>query len=96
MVPTLFYAACVVLAAAGLWWHKPLVAVILPVLYAAALIFAAVGTMRGNDVRVSALVPLTVATMHAGYGFGLAYGIWARFFYSAAWDDHGKMAAISR
>jgi glycosyltransferase involved in cell wall biosynthesis len=96
MVPTLFYAACVVFATTGLWWHRPLVAVILPVSYASALIVAAVGTIRDNDVRVSALVPLTVAAMHAGYGFGLAYGIWARIFYSGAWAAHGKMAAISR
>jgi len=96
MAPTLFFAACVLFAMAGLWWHKPLLTIILPVSYAAALILAGAGTVRGNNLRVSSYVPVTIATMHAGYALGFAYGIWARFFNSGAWDTRGKMAAISR
>ena len=40
MAPTLFYAACVLLALAALWWREPLLAVALPVAYAAALLLA--------------------------------------------------------
>ena len=96
LAPTLFYVTCVVLAAAGLWLREPLLAVILPVLYAAALILAGAASWRQNTLRIAAYVPLAIATMHAGYAWGLAYGIWARFFDSGAWHSHGKMAEISR
>jgi len=96
MAPTLFFAACVIFAMAGLWWHKPLLTIVLPAFYTTALILAGAATVRGNDLRVSSYVPLTIATMHTGYALGFAYGIWARFFNSRAWDSHGKMATISR
>jgi succinoglycan biosynthesis protein ExoA len=96
MAPTLFYAACVVLALAGLWWREPLIAVGLPVLYAIALLLAGVHSVRRNDRRVSSCVPVAIATVHAGYALGLGYGLWARVFRAGAWDAQGKMAAISR
>jgi succinoglycan biosynthesis protein ExoA len=96
MAPTLFYAACVVLALAGLWWREPLIAVILPTGYAIALLLAGADSVRGNDLRVSLWVPVAIATMHAGYALGLGYGLWARLFRAGAWDAQGKMAAISR
>lgn len=96
MAPTLLYAACVVLALAGLWWREPLLALALPIAYAAGLALAGAATVLANDLRVSLCVPVAIATMHAGYALGLGYGIWARFFHSGAWDSQGKMAAISR
>ena len=96
LAPTLFYAASVALALAGWWWRQPLLATILPGSYAIALLLAGAATVRRNDLRVSSWVPVTIATMHAGYALGLGYGIWARFFHSDAWDAQGKMAAISR
>jgi succinoglycan biosynthesis protein ExoA len=96
MAPTLFYAACVILALAGLWWRRPFLALALPASYAAALIAAGAATARSHDIRVSSCLPVTIAAMHAGYAFGLAYGMWARIFHSAAWDSQGKMAALSR
>src|SRR5262249_24092184 len=41
VVPTLFYAACALLALMALWWRHPLVAGILPGLYLAALLTVA-------------------------------------------------------
>ena len=96
IAPTLFYAACVLLAIAGLWWRQPLLAVALPVTYASALLLAGAAIVPGNGARVSACLPLAVATMHAGYAWGLAYGMWARLFHPDAWDAQGRMAAISR
>jgi succinoglycan biosynthesis protein ExoA len=96
MAPTLFYVACLVLALAGVWWRLPLLGLALPVLYATALVLAGAATARRNDLRVAAWVPAAIATMHAGYAWGVGYGIWARFFHSDAWDAQGKMAAISR
>jgi hypothetical protein len=96
MAPTLFYVVCGLLALAGLWLREPLLAVVLPVTYALALLLAAAAIAPRNGVRVSACVPVAIATMHAGYGWGLAYGMWARIFHADAWDTQGKMAAISR
>jgi GT2 family glycosyltransferase len=96
MAPTLFYAACVVLGFAGWWWREPALAVILPLSYATALLVAGAATVRGSDLRVSTYVPITIATMHAGYALGLAYGILMRFFRADAWNTQGKMATISR
>jgi succinoglycan biosynthesis protein ExoA len=95
--PTLFYAACVLLGLAGWWWDEPALTMILPVPYVTALFLAGVATaVRGNDLRVSSCVPVSIATMHAGYALGLAYGLLMRFFRANAWDTQGKMAAISR
>lgn len=96
IAPTLFYAVCVVFALMGLWWREPLIAVSLPAAYAAALLFAGAITVAENGPCVSACVPIAIATMHAGYAWGLGYGIWARVFQSGAWDTQGKMAVISR
>lgn len=96
MAPTLFYAACVLFGLAGWWWREPALAVILPASYAAALLLASAATVRGNNLRVSSCVPVTIATMHAGYALGLAYGVLMRFFRADAWDTQGKMATISR
>jgi hypothetical protein len=96
MVPTLFYAACLVLAVAGWWRGAPLVAVALPLVYAGALLLAAAALVPRSGLRVAALVPVAIATMHAGYAWGLGYGMWARIFHVRAWDSAGKMTAISR
>lgn len=96
LAPTLFYATCVLLALVGWWWRQPLLAVILPVSYAAALLAAGASTLRRNDLRVSAWVPVAIATMHAGYAWGVAYGMWAKVFRTDAWDTHGDMAVLSR
>jgi succinoglycan biosynthesis protein ExoA len=96
VAPTLFYAACVLLAVAGLWWRQPLVAVALPLTYLSALLLAGAALIPRHGVRVAGCVPLAIATMHAGYAWGLGYGMWARLFHAGAWDTQGKMAAISR
>lgn len=96
LAPVLFFGLCALLAAAGLLFRSGTVALALPSAYAAALILGAAGTIRHSGWRVSACVPLAIATMHAGYALGTASGLWARFFRPGAWDARGKMAAISR
>jgi succinoglycan biosynthesis protein ExoA len=96
MVPTLLHGAFLLLALAGLWWRQPVLAVILPMSYAGALLLASTALIPANGARVSAGVPVAIATMHAGYGWGLAYGMWARLFRPGAWDAQGRMAALSR
>jgi hypothetical protein len=96
LAPTLFYAACLGMALIGWWRHQPLLGMMLPAVYAGALLFAAAAIARRDDFRVSASVPVAIAAMHAGYALGLAYGLWARLFRADAWSTEGKMAAISR
>jgi GT2 family glycosyltransferase len=96
IAPTLFYLACVLLVAIGLWSRELSIAVMLPAIYTGALVLAGIGMVRSKGIRVAALVPLAIATMHAGYAWGLAYGMWARLFHASAWDSQGRMAAISR
>jgi glycosyltransferase involved in cell wall biosynthesis len=96
LAPTLFYAVCAVLALGGLWWRQPVIAVGLPVSYLAALLAIGCASVRKHGVRVAARVPSAIATMHAGYGWGIAYGLWARLFRPTAWDIEGQMATISR
>jgi glycosyltransferase involved in cell wall biosynthesis len=96
LAPTLFYLACVTLAVVGLRAGQPLLAVILPGAYAAGLLFAGVATIPSSGIWVSLRVPLAIATLHAGYAWGLAYGLWARCFHADAWSTQGKMSALSR
>jgi succinoglycan biosynthesis protein ExoA len=96
MAPTLFYLVCTILALAGAWWRQPVVALILPATYFGALLLAAIAIGPRLGPRVSACLPIAIATMHAGYAWGLGYGLWARLFHARAWDTAGKMSAISR
>jgi glycosyltransferase involved in cell wall biosynthesis len=96
MAPTLFHAACVLLTIVALWLRLPVVAIVLPAAYAAALVAAAGLSIPRLGVRVSALLPIAIATMHAGYAWGLAYGLWAKAFNGRAWDTKGRMATLSR
>jgi glycosyltransferase involved in cell wall biosynthesis len=96
LAPTAFYAAAIGAGLAALWLGQPLLAVVLPGVYAAALIAAGLATVPKAGLLVGACVPPAIATMHAGYGWGLAYGLWARVFRPGAWDHQGRMAALTR
>jgi len=96
MAPTLFYAACIVLAVVGAWSREPAVAFGLPGAYAIALLIAAATSIPAHGVRVSACVPFAIATLQAGYAWGLGYGLWSRLFRADPWNVGGKMTALSR
>ena len=96
IVPTLFFGACAVLALLGVWWRQPVVGVMLPAAYSAALIAVGVQTSARHPVSVALRVPVAMATMHLGYGIGMGYGVWARMFHTSAWEPGGRMAVISR
>jgi len=96
MAPALFYLACVLFAILAAWLKLPLLAGVFPLVYAIALLGVGAGAIRGHGIRVAARVPLAIATMHAAYGFGLAYGLWARVFRPDAWNAESQMAALSR
>jgi glycosyltransferase involved in cell wall biosynthesis len=96
VAPILFYSCCAVLGLAAAWWRMPFLGIALPAAYVASLSIPAASTLRRDGVRVALLVPLAIATMHAGYGLGMSYGFWARIFQPRAWEPKGSMATISR
>lgn len=96
LAPSLFIVACVGLGVAGVIAGDALTALVLPAIYSAALLAAAVHSVRVHGWAVAVRLPAAIATMHAGYGLGMAYGLWARIFRSNAWDVHGVMAESSR
>ena len=96
IVPTLFYVAVVAMGVFGLSLGRPTVGAVLPAVYAISLVGAAVATAPRVGARVASRVPFAIAIMHAGYAWGLAYGMWARVFRAGAWEAQGRMAALSR
>jgi succinoglycan biosynthesis protein ExoA len=96
IAPPLFYATCALLAALSAWLREPWIGGALPAAYTTALVAGAVSALPDKGLRVAMRVPVAIATIHAGYAFGLGYGLWARCFRPTAWDIHGQLATISR
>ncbi len=96
VVPSLFYLTCICLLMIGLWFRQPVIALALPLLYAAALLAVGLSVLPKVGLQVACRVPLAIGTIHAGYALGLMYGVWASFFQPRAWDTGGQMATISR
>jgi GT2 family glycosyltransferase len=96
LAPALFYATVVLLALVGIWMRQPIVAVILPLTYVTGLVLAGIASLPRAGLRVAACVPVAMATMHAGYGWGLSYGLAAHLLGGHAWTAHGRMASLSR
>ncbi len=96
VVPSLFYLTCICLLMIGLWFRQPVIALALPLLYAAALLAVGLSVLPKVGLQVACRVPLAIGTIHAGYALGLMYGVWASFFQPRAWDAGGQMETISR
>jgi GT2 family glycosyltransferase len=96
MVPPLFFLTMFVLLAVGAWMRQPLVALALPVVYLSALIAVGISVVPRKGLAVGCLVPVALATIHFAYALGIAYGLFAVFFYPRAWDQSGSMSALSR
>ena len=76
--------------------NHPVRTFIVPGLYAALLFFAALAKLRKEPLSVVIRVPLAIALMHSGYALGITYGIWASLSKREAWDEHIRMATLSR
>jgi hypothetical protein len=96
LAPTLFYATCLLIVVGSWYAGRAYVGAVAPAVYATILLLVGVDTARSTNVRIALWVPLSIAIIHAGYAFGVAYGLWARLFRSAAWDRRGRMATLSR
>ncbi len=96
IVPSGFYLACVSLSAVGLYWQRPIIALALPLVYVLMLIGVGLAVISRVGFQVAWRVPVAIGIIHAGYAWGLLYGIWAAFFQPRAWDNGSQMASLSR
>jgi glycosyltransferase involved in cell wall biosynthesis len=96
MVPVLFFAAMALVAAAGVWFGQPMIALALPAAYAAAMIALGLSVVPRAGFRVASLVPVAVVTMHAAYALGMAYGMSAALYRTRAWAVNGTMSTLNR
>jgi hypothetical protein len=96
VTPFLFYAACFALILAAVWLREPFLAVALPFAYACAITVAAVLRVRRDGVQVALRIPFAIATIHAAYAMGTAYGLVAKLLRVQAWNVEGRMATLSR
>ncbi len=96
VVPPLFFLMMLLLAVSGIWLGQPVVALALPVAYAAALVAIAVSIVPRKGLAVAALMPLALATMHVAYAAGFFYGLFALVFHRGAWNAGGPMTGLSR
>ncbi len=77
-------------------FNHPASAFTVPGLYGSVLLIAALTKLRKEQLSVVIRIPLAMAVMHSGYALGMAYGLWASVFKREAWDDHIRMATLSR
>jgi GT2 family glycosyltransferase len=96
VAPFLFYAACLALAVTALWLRQPVVAVVVPLAYMCAITLAGALRVRRDGLAVALRLPVAIATMHAAYAAGNAYGMGAKLFWRQAWNVDGRMATLSR
>ena len=96
VVPPLFFLTVIVLAGLGVYLKNPWVALALPAMYLTALVVVAITVIPKKGLKVAALVPVALATIHVAYALGIAYGFYALVFHRRAWDPGGRMTALSR
>jgi hypothetical protein len=96
LAPLVFYLSVLVIGGIAAWFDNLIVAGLLPAGYALALVLAAVASARSVGPKVAALLPIAIATMHAGYAAGSAFGIVSRLCRLNVWDPKGRMSAITR
>jgi succinoglycan biosynthesis protein ExoA len=96
LVPLTFYLASLVLLIAGLASARPDLILALPAAYGIALLIAGASALGRTGWLVAPLVPAAMATMHAGYALGTAYGLCAFLRDRNAWDRDRRVTGLSR
>lgn len=96
LAPPLFLFSLVGSILWAIIFNHPTSAFIVPGLYGSVLLISGLTKLRNEPLSVVIRVPLAIAVMHFGYALGIAYGLWASVFKREAWDDHVKMATLSR
>jgi glycosyltransferase involved in cell wall biosynthesis len=96
VVPLLFFLVMTVIVGIGWWLQQMSLSLALPAGYASGLLLLALRFLPKAGVKVSALVPLAVATMHVAYAAGMAYGLLAACCRMDALIPTETMAKLSR
>ncbi len=96
LAPPLFLLSVVGLILLAIIFNHAAIAFVMPGLYLSVLLTSAMTKVRTEPLSVVIRVPLAIAVMHFGYGLGIAYGLWASVFKRGAWNDHIRMATLSR
>lgn len=96
IVPLLFYLAVIALAVIGLWTQQALIAIVLPLIYLAALYGVAATFLPQVGFSVAWRIPLAISVMHLAYALGMLYGAWSACLRRSPSDHHERMATLSR
>jgi succinoglycan biosynthesis protein ExoA len=96
LAPPLFLFSWVGLILWAVIFDHPASAFVVPGLYVLVLLISALTELRKEPFSIVIRVPIAMAFMHFGYGLGIAYGLWASVFKPEAWNDHIRMATLSR
>lgn len=97
MIPSLFYLSVLGLLLLGIVLRNGWVAAALPAIYAGALLAAGLLQIPSLGVSVALRMPLSIATMHAGYALGMVQGAWYALLGKDAWArSNQKVVQLSR
>ena len=96
LAPPAFFALMAGGVVLGAWRHSPVLALALPVGYAATLVAVGVRSRRDLDAAAAVRVPLALATLHGAYAAGWAAGAWCLVARPDAWTAGSAMAELSR
>jgi succinoglycan biosynthesis protein ExoA len=96
VVPLLFFLGMLGLFIAGVGLREPVVGLIVPAVYLAAMALLGISIVPRKGLRIACLVPVAVMTMHVAYALGMAYGLSAASFRIKAWERGGSMTALTR
>jgi len=97
IIPPLFYIAMVVGLIVGIATKSWLIAFALPGVYAATLLAIGISKIPSKGFAVAMQLPLAIATMHAGYAWGMIHGWFCHFTGKNAWSvANRRMTQLSR
>jgi len=97
MIPSIFYFAVFALVLLGLYLRNPWIALGLPAVYLTVLLgvgLSKIPTVGGN---VAMRIPIAIATIHAGYAWGMIHGALCLVTERNAWrPSNQQMVKLSR
>jgi GT2 family glycosyltransferase len=96
IIPSLFLLSVLCDFAAGMYLRNPIIALFLPVCYAASLLTTGMTMLPMYGWKVTLRIPYAMAVMHAAYALGMFYGLISGVLNRRAWEPSGQMARISR
>lgn len=92
IIPSLFYLTMFVMLIVGLVTGKLWLALGLPLVYVAALMVAGIAKVPALGPAVALRMPLAIATLHAGYAWGMIHGFLCLAFGIDGWQRTNQRA----